>query len=159
MVLKIVNQGQHLTVRDESGKLVRGEEGKVLAAKKPPHNANKETWRKSVSRLTDDGRVLHRVLMDLALGNAYEPTLPDGRKAEPVVPSPEVRRASAVDLLHMLHGKPVAQTEVMRSEQEAQDMMQYSAMTDEQLRAIIEGEYKVLPNGTSDADSPEEESD
>lgn len=157
MVLKIVQQGRTLVVRDEKGDPVKKSDGTIAKTLLPLPKSSKETWRKALARLTDDGRILDRILLDLAMGNAYEPVLPDGRRGEPVVPSPEVRRAAATDLQHMLRGKPVAQTEVLKAEKESEDLMQYSAFSDEQLKAIIEGEYKTLPNG--DTPTGDEEPD
>ena len=152
MVLKIVRQGQYLVTRGEDGRVVRRDDAKMLKALVPSNTRNRETWRKALDRITDGGRVLDEVLLNLAMGTPYEPVLPDGRKGEPVVPTPEVRRAAAVDLMHMLRGKPVAQTEVVKSEKEAEDLEQYRAMSDADLEKVIQGQYKLLPH---DADATE----
>jgi phosphoribosylcarboxyaminoimidazole (NCAIR) mutase len=88
-------------------------------------------------RLTNDGKDVMEVLYNLAMGSAVISQLPDGRVSEPIIPSPEVRRAAAVDLLHMLHGKPVAQTEVVKAEQEAEDVAQYAALSDDELERLL----------------------
>jgi hypothetical protein len=102
-----------------------------------PSTIKSETWRSAMRRLTKDGAELHQVLYNLAMGSVQVVELPDGRVSEPIIPSPEVRRAAAVDLLHMLHGKPVAQTEVVKAEQEAEDAKQYAALSDEQLEKLL----------------------
>jgi hypothetical protein len=102
-----------------------------------PEGAKRETWRGVMRRLTNDGKDVMEVLYNLAMGNVLVAQLPDGRVSEPIVPSPEVRRAAAVDLLHMLHGKPVAQTEVVKAEQEAEDVAQYAALSDDELERLL----------------------
>jgi len=102
-----------------------------------PEGVKRETWRGVMRRLTNDGKDVMEVLYNLAMGSAVISQLPDGRVSEPIIPSPEVRRAAAVDLLHMLHGKPVAQTEVVKAEQEAEDVAQYAALSDDELERLL----------------------
>lgn len=160
MVLKIVRQGPHLVARDtDTGRIAtrtnrQGEVEQIRAT--VPVRASRQTWRKGLARITNNGTMLDEILLGLALGAAYEPVLPDGRKGEPVVPSPEVRRAAAVDLMHMLRGKPVAQTEVMKAEKEAEDLEQYRALSDADLERVIQGEYKLLSNDPDSEDSDSE---
>lgn len=104
----------------------------------------RRTWRTALQKLTNDGDDLVRVLYELAMGSASQVLLPDGRVSEPVIPTPEVRRAAAADLLDRLHGKAVAQTEVMRASQEAEDHAQYSALTDEQLKEVLRNTAWVI---------------
>ena len=137
---KLAVQGGVLVARDENERVVAAHpvpaEGKSIAQKK-------ETWRTAMRRLTNDGLDQMTVLHNLSQGIAYKVTLPDGRESEPIIPTPEVRRAAAIDLLHMLHGKPVAQTEVVRAEQEAEDAAQYASFSDEQLeQALIESGWR-----------------
>lgn len=94
-----------------------------------PKALMKRTWRAALRHITNDGEDAMVVLRDLMEGRPFVATLPDGRQSEPVIPSPEVRRAAALDILHLLHGKPVAQTEVLKAEREAEDLEKYKAMS------------------------------
>ena len=132
---KLAIQGGVLVARDEKGSIVATQ---TIETRGMSPARKKETWRTAMRRMTNDGLDQMRVLHDLSHGVAYKVTLPDGRESEPIIPTPEVRRAAAIDLLHMMHGKPVAQTEVVRAEQEAEDAVQYAALSDEQLEAAME---------------------
>lgn len=157
-MLKVFRQGEVVVVRDDENRIVRHPDGKQAKAVVVSRSVNKETWRKALNRMTDNGRILDERLLNLALGHAYTASLPDGRVSDPIIPTPEVSRAATVDLLHMMRGKPVAQTEVMKAEKEAEDMEQYQAMSDEQLKAIIEGEFKLESGEEIDPeDSPSDE--
>ncbi len=139
---KLAVQGGVAVVR-EDGKVVasthiKAHEEVAMRKKRTAESIKRETWRSVMRRLTNDGKDVMEVLYNLAMGTAVVAQLPDGRVSEPVIPSPEVRRAAAVDLLHMLHGKPVAQTEVARAAQEAEDVAQYAALSDEELKRILE---------------------
>lgn len=115
------------------------------------------TWRSMLRKLTKNGAALDEVLYNLAMGNAYESSLPDGRKSEPIVPSPEVRRAAAIDLLHMLRGKPVSQTEVVASERAAEDLAAYAAYSDEDIARAAAPFLERVNSGTGLALAGEEE--
>lgn len=104
-----------------------------------PIKAREKTWRAQLRELTGNGQRLFQTLYNLSEGQPIVHRLPDGRTSEPIVPSPEVMRGAATDLLHMLHGKPVAQTEVTKAEEDAGRMLQVQAMSDEELLRIIEG--------------------
>ena len=53
--------------------------------------------------------------------------------AKRIIPSVETQRAAAKDIAEFLHGKAVAQTEVMKAEKENEDVMQYQALSDADL--------------------------
>jgi hypothetical protein len=121
-----------------------------------------ETWRRALSKLTEGGKDMQLVLIDLMHGNAYTPRVFDkdgkerlGVSCEPIIPSAEVRRAAAMNLHEMLHGKAVAETEVVASEREAEKKLQLESMSDAQLQQYIDGEYELLQSGQ---ETPEEES-
>lgn len=114
---------------------------KALASSTLQKPVTIRSWRNTLRKLTNDGEDLHRILFDLASGTPTTYKLPDGRESEPVIPSPEVRRAAAVDLLHMLHGKPVAQTEVDRAEADREIRQQYAAIDDDTLLAAVRKTY------------------
>lgn len=125
-------QGNKLVLRGKDGLPLKDKEGQPRAVV-IPKDAPAATWRSRLRKLTKDGELLEEVLLSLAGGEAYQARLPDGRVSDPIVPSPEVRRAAAVDLLHMLHGKPVPQTEVIKSEEESTKLKRMAAYSDEAL--------------------------
>lgn len=130
-------QGSKLVNRDaETHEIKKTSDGRPMSFEVAP-KAKKETWRRALSKLTDNGKLLDDVLLNLAAGNAYTAKLPDGRESAPIVPSPEVRRAAAIDILHMIRGKPVSQTEVMAAEKEAEELEKYSAISDADLLAAV----------------------
>jgi len=81
------------------------------------------------------GDELDQILMDLARGKAWIPTLPDGSISAPVIPSSDVRLRAATTLKEMLDGKAVAQTELLKAEQEAKDLESIRALSDTELEA------------------------
>lgn len=127
-MLKLSRQGDRVVARDENGKVV----GSSIVTR----DATKRTWRRLLKEMTHDGADVMAVLHNLAMGHAYT-AVHDGKETEPIVPSPEVRRAAAMDLLTFLHGKPVAQTEVAKADEVAEEMVQYSAMSETELRRIV----------------------
>lgn len=132
--------------------MLRDEKGMVRAhATVQRADTRLETWRRALSKLTNGGKDMQLVLIDLMHGNAYTPRVfdKDGNevpniRCEPIIPTPEVRRASAMNLHEMLHGKAVAETEVRSSEREAEKKLQLESMTDAQLQAYVDGEYELL---------------
>lgn len=150
-MLKILKQGNTLVVRDEKDNLVRDMEGAVRRAV-VRRGAGKETLRKAIARLTNDGHDLIMRLNALSQGIPQVATLPDGRMSEPVIPTPEVQLQATKDLIDRAYGKAVAQTEVLKAVREAEEVEQYQAMSDAELERIIEGDYKVLPNETDPED-------
>lgn len=152
-MLPLKRQGKHLTLRTEKG--VIKAHATVQAGEARP-----QTWRRALSRLTSGGKDIHEVLIDLMHGNGYTPRIFDkdgnedtSRRCEPIIPTPEVRRQAAMNLHEMLHGKAVAETEVRASEREAEKKLQLESMTNEQLQAYIDGEYKMMEPGGEE--SPE----
>lgn len=152
-MLPLTRQGNHLVARKEDG-TVKAHTVVQRAEKKP------ETWRRALAKLTNNGQDMLECLYSLMHGNAYTPRvygadgkLDPNRSIQPIIPTPEVRRASAMNLHEMLRGKAVAETEVIASEKEAEKKLQLESMSDEQLQAYIDGEYTLLPPGES---QPEE---
>jgi len=139
-------QGGTLVTRDESGRIVN-------RAKHQPRDVPRAVnWRKQARDLTDNGLDMLRVLINVANGAPCRPTLPDGSEGEWLVPTIAERRAAAKDVWEFIHGKAVAQTEVMQATKEAEDTAQYEALTDEQLRDAVRPflervDPAVLPEG------------
>jgi len=75
-------------------------------------------------------------------------------------PTVEVQRQAAKDVIEFLHGKAVAQTEVVNAEKEAEDLAQLTALTDEQLadaaRPFLERVRKGVPLLASDDEKGDE---
>lgn len=152
---KTSRQNNNVVVREE--KLVNGVPKSVVKAHAVVQRADTrpQTWRRALAKLTNGGQDMQLVLIDLMHGNAYTPKVYDkdgkervGVSCEPIIPSAEVRRAAAMNLHEMLHGKAVAETEVLTSEREAEKKLQLESMSDAQLQAYIDGEYEVLGSGT-----------
>lgn len=154
-MLPLKRQGKHLTLRTEKG--VIKAHATVQAG-----DAKPQTWRRALSRLTNGGKDIHEVLIDLMHGNGYTPRIfgVDGkedtsRRCEPIIPTPEVRRQAAMNLHEMLHGKAVAETEVRASENEAALKLQLESMSDDQLQRYIDGEYKMIEVTGNESEIPE----
>ena len=134
--LKLTRQGTALVLRDETGAPVR-----QATIKSVTGQPTEETWRSALRKLTRDGVDLMEILFDLAKGQPIvrRLQLPDGTwvQSEPIIPSPEVMRASAMDLKRMLHGKEVAETEVIKAEESAQKMKQLAAYSDDELLRML----------------------
>ena len=153
-MLPLKRQGAHLVARRSDGSMKA--HALVQKADQRP-----QTWRRALSKLTNDGSEMLECLYSLMHGNAYTPRVFDryGKEdltqvCEPIIPTAEVRRMSAMNLHEMLRGKAVAETEVSASEREAEKSKQLESMSDEQLQSYINGEYKLVGPGES---QPEEE--
>lgn len=99
-----------------------------------------------------DGERAWRVILDIAEGRPWVPTLEDGSTADPVVPTTRDRLEAARYLTDSLFGKPIEQTQVPEAERAAQDNAELVRLSDEELfaraRKIVEGTViaeKVLP--------------
>lgn len=145
-------QGEALVKRDESGK--------VTAFARPPKTPDipKITnWRRQARDVTDNGLDMLRVLINIANGEPCKTKLPDGSETDYIVPTLELRRQAAKDVWEFIHGKAVAQTEVLHAEKEAEDTAQYAAFSDAQLMEAakpflerVEKEKAKLTEGESD---------
>lgn len=152
----MVQQGSFVVLRDEQNRPI----AKQLVVK-----TDNRTWREALKKLTNDGADIHEVLYNLAMGTPQVVKLEDGRESEPIVPSPEVRRAAAMDLHRIMHGKEVAETEVIKAEEEAHKMRALSAMSDHdilrELKPLLQGnEFAQFTEGDesdeSDPASPDD---
>lgn len=149
-MLPLGRQGKKLVARDDTGRI------RAHAVVQNPNDTRPQTWRRALSRLTNDGMDMLECLYSLMHGNAYTPKVYDqhgkldpNRTCDPIIPTAEVRRAAAKDLHEMLRGKAVAETEVIASEHEAAKLKQLDSMSDAQLQAYIDGEYKLVESGES----------
>lgn len=80
--------------------------------------------------------------------------LPDGREHEPIVPTPSQSFAASQFMVEFIHGKATSQLEVMRAEEEAQNIAQVQALSDQELKQqILESfETRKLEDGEPDDD-------
>jgi hypothetical protein len=92
-------------------------------------------WRRQVRHMTNNGIDGFKVLINLMNGVPQKVTLPDGTESEWIIPTMEVQRQSAKDIIEFINGKAVTQSEVLKAEKEADDVAQYQAMSDEALQA------------------------
>lgn len=97
-----------------------------------------KNWREDLRQQTKNGAELHRIMLSLARGEAWQASLPDGKISAPMIPSGDVRLRAAMFLEEQLFGKAVAQTEVTRAEQEAKELEAIRALTDDELAAEAE---------------------
>lgn len=164
-MLPLKRQGAHLVARRADG-TVKAHAIAQKADQRP------QTWRRALSKLTNDGNDMLECLYSLMHGNAYTPRVYDRfgkedltKECEVIIPTAEVRRQAAMNLHEMLRGKAVAETEVISSEREAEKAKQLESMSDEQLQSYINGEYKLVGSGEShpaeeqERDAAEEDAD
>lgn len=113
-----------------------------------PAKNKSQSWRKALRDLTDDGRELLTILLDISRGMPQQRTLPDGRVSEPMVPTAEVQFQAAKSLFEFLNGKAVAQTEVIKAEEQTILQEQLAAMSNEDLleaaRPLLEAAQKRM---------------
>lgn len=124
------------TLTTQGGKVVeRDEKGRVVNAVVVPSVPSLKNWRKFARELTDNGASLLVRLNDIAHGKPFRAVRDDGTESEWEVPALETQRAAAKDLFEFIHGKAVAQTEVLAAEKATEDVEQYKALSDEALAA------------------------
>lgn len=128
-MLKITRQGNILVSRDENDKPVQ----KAVVSPK----MKKKHLAQIIKEITTDNVDTALAMRDLAMGVPYIPVLPDGRRGEPVIPSPEVRRAAIVNLWEYSEGKPVAITEMTAAAIDQDLRAKYESMSDEDLEEAI----------------------
>lgn len=92
-----------------------------------------KSWRAQLREITNNGKELAEIMLSLAKGDAWQVRLPDGRVSAPVLPSSDVRLRAAVFLHETLFGRAVAQTEIVKAEQESREMDAIRALSDDQL--------------------------
>lgn len=118
------------TELDSTGLLVKtdAKTGEVLgtAIAKHPALPPAPTMRAAIRKLSQNGED-YLVLMDnIARGNPFTRTLPPDANGKvetyTVFPSLELQAHTANALVQMLHGKPVPQTEIVRAEEQAQQL-------------------------------------
>jgi hypothetical protein len=162
-VASMTRQGNLVVLRDKDGRVVQDEYQQAKAAVLPTRKADKldaYTWRHFLRKMTNGGDDLLLNMIALANGIPHSVTH-NGQESTPVIPSPEVRRAANMDLITLLHGKAVAQTEVIAAEKEASEAAQYQAMSDDALLKLVSKDPATLERlkralGTSTVESDAE---
>jgi len=155
----LTRQGRHLVVRNaDTGRIERNDDGTQrraltpsrvdasLAAPNPDKAQHEQTWRRALKALTNNGQKLYERAVRIAMGEVIvpssyyiDPTTGERTefRGEPEVASLDLQARTIKDLHEMMHGKAVIETEVTAAEKEAEKQQALEAMTDEQLRAII----------------------
>lgn len=155
----LTRQGRHLVVRNaDTGRIERNDDGTQrraltpsrvdasLQAPNPDKKQDEQTWRRTLKKLTNDGKSLYERAFRIAMGEVMvsaseyiDPVTGEKMyfKGEPQVASLDLQERTIKDLHEMMHGKAVPETEVTLAEKEAEKQQALEAMTDEQLRAII----------------------
>lgn len=126
---KVTEQGGTLVVRDEDNKVVSKARPLGPAAKQV------ESWRSQMRRINNGGMDTLLRIANIANGNpvrSYNPD--DGTHTDWMVPTISEQLNAAQFLAEFQLGKAVAQTEVMKAEEQANDQAQYAAMSDDALR-------------------------
>lgn len=95
-----------------------------------------ETFRSYLKRIAGDkGEGIWDAYLSIARGQAWIPTLPDGREGPPQVPTTSDRLVALRQLEHALFGSAVGQDRVPEAEKAAAEAANLTAMTDEELYA------------------------
>lgn len=124
------------TLTVQGGTLVKrdADTGDVVSKAAPvPGAALKHNARAMLRKVTDGGMDQLATLHAISQGLPWRAELPDGQHTDWIVPTTAERLQASQTLWEYLHGKAVAQTEVLKAVQESEDVAQYQAMSDEQL--------------------------
>lgn len=126
------------TVERQANRLVkRSPTGSIEKATTPVVLNKPVNWRKATRELTNNGLDLIKRLYDISQGAPYRAVLEDGKYTEWEVPTIETQRAAAKDLFEFLHGKAVAQTEVLKAAKESEEVEKYQALSDDALKEFL----------------------
>ena len=122
---KADTQGGRVVVRDENSHVVPRAKSPLL-----------KNWRKQLREATEleGGNILLAAAVNIALGNPVKRINPEDGTFTWDIPAGSDQRQMLQFLLEMDKGKAVAQTEVVKAEQEANDHAQLNALSDEALR-------------------------
>lgn len=146
-------EGAFAVIRDANGRITH----RQLDQGRPKHN-----WRHYARLQTNNGMDMFEVMVRVARGEALQTTitLPTGEKvlSEPHVPPAAVQVQAAKDVFELIHGKAVAATEVIKAEEESQQLERLRSLSDRELLALLdeagitEGEIvedPALPHSTA----------
>lgn len=126
------------TLNDQGGITVaRDQHGKPIAKSLEPDK--KVAWREILGKVTNNGIDLLARMHCIANGEPFVPVGVDrdGRAYSPMVPTIEQQLHAQQMLWEYLHGKAVAQTEVVKASEAANEMDRLRAMSDAELQQLI----------------------
>jgi len=117
--------------------VARNAQGQPIAKSVLPDK--KAAWREILGKLTDNGTAMLIRMHNIANGQSFTPTGTDreGRVYEPIIPTIEQQLHANQLLWEYLHGKAVAQTEVVKASEAANEMERLRAMSDAELHQLI----------------------
>lgn len=116
--------------------VLRDSQGNIVEKTLNKHN-EKENWRNLMKKMTNGGQLPFTVAIEIAQGTPFVPELPDGTRGEPQVPNASTRLVAAQWLHEQMFGKAVAQTEIVKAEEETKLQSQVAALSDAELQAKV----------------------
>lgn len=126
-------EGAFAVIRDSQGRIVH----KQLDQGRPKHN-----WRHYARLQTNNGMDMFEALVRIARGEALQTSikLPTGETvmSEPQVPPAAVQMQAAKEVFELIHGKAVAATEVIKAEEESQQLERIRSLSDRELLALLD---------------------
>lgn len=126
------------TLEKQGNRLVtRNAEGRIEKATSPVVIPSAKNWRKFARELSNGGVDGIRRLYEISQGQPFRVQLPDGRYSDWEVPTLETQRAAAKDFHELVHGKAVAQTEVLKAAKESEEVEKYQALSDDALKEFL----------------------
>lgn len=123
---------------DQNGiSVARNAQGQPIAHSNNPKR--KLAWREVLGKLTGNGTDLLAKMHAIANGEIFTPvgTDRDGREFQPMVPTIEQQLHAQQMLWEYLHGKAVAQTEVVKASEAADELERLKALSDDELHKLI----------------------
>lgn len=122
-----------MSIKPPSKLLVDPKTGITLPAPVPE---KRYSWRTALrKKVGNHAERIWEILLDIAEGRAIQTELPDGRIGPPIIPTAADRTRAAIEMAHMLCGRPVDQTQITAADREASDMEAVRALSDEELQA------------------------
>lgn len=91
----------------------------------------------------ETANIAWQTLKELASGRPFIPILPDGREAEPRVPTDSVRLKAATELLDRLYGRAASAAE-LREEQRTLEASPVDQMSDSEVVEQVQDALKLL---------------
>lgn len=140
-LFKTTKQGGSIVVRDEKGNIVTKVDDPSLADARRAPLVKLRSWRKLLRDLDKTGIDEWLALRAIAHGEPRKVLNPYDGTYTIEVPSISDQRQALTTILEMRFGKAVAQTEVMRAEEEAEDAAQYDSISD---KALVEAARPYL---------------
>lgn len=140
-LLKTTKQGDVLVVRDENDNIV-----KKQIVNKNSVVTKIRGWRALMRQFDESGHGIDELLLlkHIAHGKPYRRTLPDGSFTEWMVPDLTNQLKAILAYIEFDKGKAVAQTEVLKAEQIAEDLEQYRNVPESELYEAVLQDKNVV---------------